>query len=464
MRERAKGQWRRSPPKKSPEVKPAPRAGLGARQLAVRLVTAVIEDGRPLDQAWSDATRSVQFSALEPRDRAFARMLTATTLRRQGELEFVLKQFLERPLPDDKGHLWPILLVGAAQLVCLKLPPHAVVDLGVELTRLDRGARRFAKLTNAVLRRVSEKGTALLEAQDAMHLNVPEWLLSRWEQTYGPATARQIAQSSLREAPLDLSVKESQSTQAWAERLGATALPMGSLRLAEHTGRIEDLPGYTEGAWWVQDAAAALVSRAAGAVAGLSVADLCAAPGGKTASLASAGAHVTAVDASRTRLARLEENMRRLGLSVEVVCADVAQWSPDREFDVVLLDAPCSATGTIRRHPDLMRQKQTQDITRLAQLQAALLARAATYVRPGGILLYSTCSLEPEEGPDQIEPFLATHAQFRRDPLVAEQLGADPAWITPSGELRTLPFHLPLEPKSLSGLDGFYVARLRRSG
>ncbi len=464
MRERARGQWRRSPPKKTPELKPAAPAGLRARQLAVRLVTAVIEDGRPLDQAWADATKSPQFAALEPRDRAFARMLTATTLRRQGELEYVLRQFLERPLPDDKGHLWPILLVGAAQLVCLKLPPHAVVDLGVELTRLDRGARRFAKLTNAILRRVSEKGAALLEPQDEARLNVPDWLFSRWEATYGPAIARQIAQSSLREAPLDLSVKDPQGAQIWAERLGATVLPMGSLRLAEHTGRIEDLPGYAEGAWWVQDAAAALVSRAVGAVAGLSVADLCAAPGGKTASLASAGAHVTAVDSSRTRLARLEENMQRLGLSVEVVCADVAQWSPGREFDVVLLDAPCSATGTIRRHPDLIRQKQAQDITRLAQLQTALLARAATYVRPGGILLYSTCSLEPEEGSAQVETFLAAHLQFRRDPLVAEQLGADPGWITSLGELRTLPFHLPLQPQSLSGLDGFYVARLRRSG
>lgn len=463
MRERMRGD-RRSGRPNAPEARPAPRAGLVARQLAVRLVSAVIEDGRPLDQAWFDATRSARFVGLEPRDRAFARMLTATTLRRQGELEFVLKHFLERPLPDDKGHLWPILLVGAAQLVCLQLPPHAVVDLGVELARLDRGARRFAKLTNAVLRRVSEQGVALLGTQDAVRLNVPEWLFTRWEATYGTETARRIAEASLREAPLDISVKDRPSAQAWAEHLGGTLLSTGSIRIAEHTGRIEELPGYAEGAWWVQDAAAALVSRAAGAVEGLSVADLCAAPGGKTASLASAGGKVTAVDGSRTRLVRLEENMRRLGLAVDVVCAEVAQWSPGHTFDVVLLDAPCSATGTIRRHPDLMRQKQVQDIARLALLQAGLLAQAATHVRPGGLLLYSTCSLEPEEGAAQVEAFLSANPQFRREPLSADELGAEPGWITPLGDLRTLPFHLSLQPATLSGLDGFYVARLRRLG
>lgn len=445
---------------------PPARAGLSARQLAVRLVSAVIEDRQPLDQAWSRATRTAQFIALDTRDRAFARSLAATTLRRQGELELALAAFLEKPLPADKGHLWSILLIGATQLLCLGMPPHAVVDLSVELARHDRGARRFAKLTNAVLRRVSEKGAAILENEDRVRLNIPGWLLERWEANYGPEVARRICEASLREAPVDISLKaataDAAAAQAWADRLGGRVLSTGSVRLIQRGGRIEELPGYGEGAWWVQDAAAALVVRAAGPVAGLAVADLCAAPGGKTASLADAGASVTAVDVSQPRLARLEDNLKRLALAADVVCADIAQWVPGRSFDVVLLDAPCSATGTIRRHPDLLRLKRPEDIVRIGQLQSQLLARAATYVAPGGLLLYSTCSLEPEEGLAQVEAFLAAHGAFRRAPLVAAEIGAEAGWITPEGDLRTLPCHLVLEPEELSGLDGFYVARMRR--
>jgi 16S rRNA (cytosine967-C5)-methyltransferase len=213
----------------------------------------------------------------------------------------------------------------------------------------------------------------------------------------------------------------------------------------------------------VQDAAAALVARVAGDVAGLAVADLCAAPGGKTAALAAAGAHVTAVDVSATRLDRLRENLKRLILAAEVVEADAAAWSPGRAFDVVLLDAPCTATGTIRRHPDILRLKRPEDVGRMAELQRRLLAHAATLVRPGGLLVYATCSLEPEEGEQQIEAFLAAHPDFQRLPIAAAEIGAEPEWINANGDLRTLMFHVKQLPADLSGIDGFYVARLRRT-
>jgi 16S rRNA (cytosine967-C5)-methyltransferase len=448
---------------RKPKRRAAP-AGLAAREFAIRLVAGVLIHGRPFEQVLAENSAHQQAAVLEPRDRALARAVAATVLRRQGELEYVLNTFLERPLPANQGRLWPILLTGAAQLVCLEMPAHAVVDLAVEATRNDRSAHRFAKLANAVLRRVAERGAGLLAEQDRVRLNVPDWLWQRWGSAYGADMARRIAEASLTEAALDISVKPGGETSAatWAERLGARLLSTGSARLASH-GRIEDLPGYAEGAWWVQDAAAALVTRVAGDVAGRSVVDLCAAPGGKTAGLSAAGAHVTAVDVSGARLVRLRENLKRLALAAAVVEADAATWSPGRTFDVVVLDAPCTATGTIRRHPDILRLKRPEDVGRMAELQKAMLAHAAALVRPGGQLVYSTCSLEPEEGPMQIAAFLAANPAFARSPIVPAEIAAEPGWITAQGELRTLPFHGPQEPPGLAGMDGFYVARLRRN-
>jgi len=436
--------------------------GLAARTLAAHLVAGVLMEARPLEQVWAQCAASPRLATLQARDRALARAIAATVLRRQGELEHVLKAFLERPLPANKGRLWPILLTGAAQLVCLDMAPHAVVDLAVETTRRDRGARRFAKLVNAVLRRVAEHGPELVRRQDATRLNMPDWLWQRWSQSYGAELTRRLAQASLREAALDISVKSGgDSAATWAERLGGRALSTGSVRLTHH-GRIEDLPGYVEGAWWVQDAAAALVAATAGEVAEKTVADLCAAPGGKTAALAAAGAKVTAVDVSGPRLARLAQNLLRLRLSADVIEADAVAWSPGRTFDVVVLDAPCTSTGTIRRHPDILRLKGAQDIARMAQLQRAMLAHAATLVAPSGLVVFSTCSLEPEEGVLQIANLLKERTDFERVPIAAAEIGAEPEWITAQGELRTLPCHLQLEQPELSGLDGFYVARLRR--
>jgi 16S rRNA (cytosine967-C5)-methyltransferase len=243
--------------------------------------------------------------------------------------------------------------------------------------------------------------------------------------------------------------------------LGGIVLPTGSIRRAAG-GRVADLPGYADGDWWVQDAASALPARLFGPLKGLAVADLCAAPGGKTAMLAAAGARVTAVDVSPERLDRMRENLPRLKLAAELVAADVTTWSPERDFDALLLDAPCTATGTLRRHPDILRLKRPSDLDKLAGLQARLLRAAAELVRPEGLLVYCTCSLEPAEGEDQIARFLATREGFARVPIAPAEIGGEADWITAAGDLRTLPFHLQLPDPALSGLDGFYVARLRR--
>ncbi len=275
----------------------------------------------------------------------------------------------------------------------------------------------------------------------------------------GQQTARRIADASLREAPLDLSVKS--DAEGWAKRLGGSVLPTGTVRV-EAGGRIEDLAGFDEGAWWVQDAAAALPARLLGDVAGLEVADVCAAPGGKTLQLAAAGARVTAVDVSPERLERVAANLERLKLDAGLVAADVAAWQPGRTFDAVLLDAPCTATGTIRRHPDILHLKRASDIAALETVQKSLLESAARLVKPGGLLVYCTCSLEPEEGSLQVERFLAAHPDFERVPIRAEEIGGAPEWLTAAGDLRTFPFHLDLGKEEMSGLDGFYATRLRR--
>jgi 16S rRNA (cytosine967-C5)-methyltransferase len=449
-------------PRQKSRPRPAP-PGLAARSLAHDLIAGVLIDRRPLDQLLAEAMARPEVAHIEPRDRAFARLLAATVLRRLGELERVLEAFLTKPLPRAAQRVRVILLAGAAQLLLTKTSPHAAVDLAVEATRREPHGTPFAGLANAVLRRVAREGEAVLAGVDRGKLNVPAWLWQRWERAYGAETARRIAEASLKEPALDLTLKPGEDAAAWAERLGGVALPTGSVRLATH-GRVEELAGYEEGAWWVQGAAAALVARVAGPgageLAGRTVADLCAAPGGKTASLAAAGALVTAVDDSPGRLERLGQNLARLRLAAEVVTADAATWAPGRVFDVVVLDAPCTGTGIISRHPDILRLKRAGDVARMAEVQAAMLRNATSLVRPGGTLVYGTCSLEPEEGRAQIEALIAREPAFRRVPIEAAAIGVDPSWIA-DGDVRTLPFHLGTD--GTGGLDGFYIARLRRA-
>lgn len=438
------------------EQKKPPTAGEGARDAAVYAVAAVLQFSRAFDDALSEAAGKF---VLEPRDRAFARAIASAVLRNRGSLSAVIGKFLEKPLPKDIGKLEIILLAAAAQLLILKTPPHAAISLAVDQCRADRKAKRFDRLANAVLRRVSEKGGDILSSLDSEVLNIPAWMFERWRSVYGEDLARRIARASLQEAALDLSVK--QDAELWAEKLGGTLLAAGSVRLSPG-GRVEDLAGFADGAWWVQDAAAALPAKILGDVRGLDVADLCAAPGGKTAQLAVAGARVVAVDQSAERMARLKSNLERLKLTAETVIADIGSWQPGKLFDAILIDAPCTATGTIRRHPDILYLKRKDDIAALARIQAGILEGAARLLKPGGRMVFCTCSLEPEEGPDQIDAFLARHPEFSRMPIDPALIGGMTNLVTERGELRTLPSQLDDSAPGLQGLDGFFAACLVR--
>lgn len=415
--------------------------------------------GTFFEEAFAEAFQKPERAKIEPRDRAFARLLVTTVLRHHGELTHVINTHLQKPLPEPQGWVWQILLAGAAQLLMLDTPPHAAIGLAVDQCKADPNARRFDKLVNAVLRRVSDNGCAALAGLDAVALNVPPWLLSGWERNYGPDLARRIAAASLEEPPLDVTVKRDPA--GWAAKLGGVALPTGTVRILQ-AGRIPDLPGFNDGEWWVQDAAAALPVRLLNVKPGLRVADLCAAPGGKTAELVNAGSDVTAVDISAARLRRVKDNLDRLQFAADCVTADVLTWTPAAPFDAVLLDAPCSATGTIRRHPDILHVRQTRGFEKLTALQGRLLERAAAAVRPGGTLVYCSCSLEPEEGEHQIARFLAAHAGFERMPVNAAEIGGLSKAITPDGDLRTLPCHRFPGHEQGAGLDGFFASRLRR--
>ena len=399
------------------------------RDIAFDLLSAVLDRRRSLDAGLDGA-------AGEGRDRAAAHRLAAAVLRRLGSLDAVLEPFLNRAPPDAVRH---VLRLGAAGLLLLDTPPHAAVGTAVNLVRA-RKLAPFAGLVNAVLRKVAAAGPAALDALDGPRLDTPAWLWTSWG-----AAARSVAEAHAREAPLDLTLRPGHAAPE-----GAVSLPTGSVRLPPGT-RVAELPGFDTGGFWVQDAAAALPARLLAARPGERVADLCAAPGGKTAQLAAAGARVFAVERDPVRLRRLHDNLARLQLDVSVVQADAATWAPEERFDAVLLDAPCSATGTIRRHPDALRLKRPRDLVELTAGQDRLLAAAAGLLRPGGRLIYAVCSLQPEEA----APRLAA-AGLRIDPFTPEELADVPQARTPEGFLRTHPGLWP----DLGGMDGFFAARL----
>jgi 16S rRNA (cytosine967-C5)-methyltransferase len=430
--------------------------GLAARRIAAEILGGVLRRHRPLDHELEARATQPDFAALPLRDRALVRALVATVLRRLGTLRHILSQWVK--LPAGAPRLETALLVGAAQILWLEVADHAAVDLAVRLVQADRRSARYAGMTNAVLRRLAREGAQLLASIDTTALDTPQWLMARWEKNYGAKIARAIAIANSHEPALDLTVRN--DPEHWASVLGGRVLPTGSVRALVH-GPIPQLPGYAEGAWWVQDAAAALPAKLLGDVRGLAVADLCAAPGGKTAQLAAAGARVVAVDHAPERLERLRQNLTRLHLSAETIAADATQWQAG-PFDVVLLDAPCSSTGTIRRHPDIPWLKGAADIAALAALQRRLALRAAELTKPGGILLYCSCSLEQEEGMEIVRDLLDQAPHLARRPIAAREVFGRGEWLTDDGDLRTLPCHLPDPDSSVAGLDGFYAARLQR--
>lgn len=427
-------------------------AAITARSAALDLIGAVLRQRRPLDEAIEDLPAMAELAS---RDRAFARLLVATVLRRLGQIDAMIAHCLEKPLPARAAATQDLLRMGLAQLLFLRTPPHAAVATTVDLAEA-RGFLSYKGLVNAVLRRLSQEGAALMAAQDQAHINVPSWLWRNWSEAYGEATTRAIALAHLHEAPLDISVRG--DPDLWRERLDAVLLPTGSLR-RQGGGAIANLPGYHEAAWWVQDAAAALPAKLLGNIAGEVVIDLCAAPGGKTAQLAAAGARVVALDRSPRRVERLNSNLARLKLVADTRVADAIQWRPEQPARFILLDAPCTATGAIRRHPDVPHLKTPDDVVRLAGVQERLLAAAVEMLAPGGVLVFCTCSLEPQEGKQQIERLLAHGAPVKRVPVDPAEIGGLRECVSAEGDLRTLPCHLA----DREGVDGFFAARLIRT-
>lgn len=416
----------------------APLSGLPTRKAARDLLDATLEQRKPLEDALEHLPKR-----LDPRDRAAAHRIAAMVLRRLGCIDEVLSPFLRRDPPPPARHA---LRIGTAELLLLDTPAHAAVATAVALA-----PKAFAGLVNAVLRKVATEGPAALEGLDAPRLDTPQWLWSAWHAAYGPAV-RAIAEAHRGPAPLDLTPAPGATPPE-----GADILPTGSWRFAAGT-RVTDLPGFAEGRFWVQDAAAALPALLLKPQPGERIADLCAAPGGKTAQLAAAGAEVTAVERDAGRVARLTENLARLRLPAEIIRADAAAWMPAAPFDAILLDAPCTATGTIRRHPDVAHAKRPRDVPAAAEAQARLLAAAARMLKPGGRIVFATCSLQPEEG----EAHLARAAALglAHDPFSPAELPGLPEAITPAGCLRTRPDFWG----ERGGMDGFFAARFRRAG
>jgi 16S rRNA (cytosine967-C5)-methyltransferase len=438
---------------------PSEVPGLAARRIAADILDGVLHKHRTLDDQLDGATAHPALKSLPDRDRALMRRLVATILRRLGTLGHVLSRLLDRGVPTDAPRAQSALLIGAAQILWMDVPDHAAVDLSVRLVQSDRRAAKYAGLINAVLRRCAREGQGLVDEVKSQVLDIPPWLLARWTAHYGETTAKEMALALGHEPSLDITVKS--DAAQWATRLHGELLPTGTVRTLLQ-GSVTILPGFAEGQWWVQDAAAALPARLFGDVAGKTILDLCAAPGGKTAQLAQAGARVTAVDRSPARMARLRDNLARLGLSADTVIADAVEWQGTEPggFDGVLLDAPCSSTGTIRRHPDIAWLRQEADLAALTALQKRLLQKAASLLKPGGTLIYCTCSLEPEEGHQPIAALLAAEPSLQRLPVEAGEVAGLSEIVTAEGDLRTLPCHLPRADPQFGGLDGFYVARL----
>ena len=442
----------------------ADTVGDAARQAAAGLLAEVLEEGRSFDRAFAAACGGDgRLAARDDRDRAFVRALCMAVLRHLRPIDAAIAERLARPLRPGKAASPAIgaLRLGAAQILYLDVPDHAAVHSSVAMLPPHSP---FRGLVNAVLRRIAGEKTALLSAERPLAA-LPDWLRDSWQAAYGVDRAEAIAAASLTEAPLDVTVKS--DPDGWAQRLQAERLSGNSLRRAAG-GRIEALPGFRDGAWWVQDAAAALPARALaaalrdddgledGSLEGLRLLDMCAAPGGKTAQLAAMGATVTALDQDPARIARLTENLSRLGLSVETAAADAAAWPDPRRFDGVLLDAPCSATGTLRRHPDILHLRRAGDIAAITAMQDRLLDAAAARLSPGAPLLYCVCSLQPEEGPQRIAAALSRHPDLRQVPLDPAALGL-PAGAACGDGLLTAPDLWP----ERGGLDGFYLALLR---
>ncbi|MAL38551.1 transcription antitermination factor NusB [Thalassospira sp.] len=444
MTERRSRPAHRNAPRKQPVETPDPR------MLALKTLQELRGGEVTLDELLSK-----HGYGLPSLDRNFLRQLLGTTLRHLGEIDAVLAPRYQPPQDRVAARLTNILRLGVAQLFFMDTSDYGAVDSTVNLAR-DAGLHKYTKLINAVLRGLQRDGFEWPEGVEDWQLNIPAWLRGSWKKAYGAEISQAIAEACLGHAMLDLSIKDRSTSADWAEKMDGLVLPTGSVRL-ESGRRIRDLPGYRDGDWWVQDAAAAIPATLFSAYQGKTIYDLCAAPGGKTMQLASLGASAIAVDKSEGRLKRVFENLERVSLGAAVVTGDATDLAPDTpRADAVLLDAPCSATGTIRRHPDILLRQNDKLMRSLLPIQTKLLNQADKLLNVGGELIYCTCSLQPEEGEHQIKSFLADHPNYERKPITADELGGWDEAINKDGELRVLPIHMA----DFGGMDGFFCARL----
>lgn len=436
------------------------RVGFEARRIAARLLGLIVDEGHSLAAICDNASGNAAYRALITKDRAMVRAILTTALRNRGAILAVMKSVMDRPEPKRARDLTHILHVAAAQVLFMELPDSAAVNLGVAAIAANRNTQRFRGFANAILRRIGREKETLLKGVIAQAPVMSEWLRKQVRQDFGKQNLLQIEEMILLEPYLDVSVQTSRSTQGWMRKLDAVELATGSLRLTNDTP-VHKLEGYQQGAWWVQNAAASIPARLFGNVEGLDVADLCAAPGGKSAQLASAGANVTVVDNSESRLARLVENFQRLELEGNIVCANILKWEPSQKFDCVLLDAPCTSTGTLRRHPDVMWAKNEDEVRKLGSLQRLMFEKAISLTKPGGTVVFATCSLVKAEGEDVFAHILKNNTNIELAPVTPEEVGGISEIINGQGAIRCLPHHLASDPKRLGGLDGFFAGRIK---
>lgn len=429
--------------------------GLESRNVVLSMLGQVLDKKQALDHVLE---ADAGFLALDTKDKAFARMMISTILRRLGQIDDLIAQAENREATKTPT-LQNILRLGVVQVMFMAVADHAAVDTAVRLAD-EHGYTRQKGFVNGLLRTIVRSGPEWLSKQDEVRLNTPEWLLKTWIADYGLGEAASIAEANLSEAPLDITIKHERDRNHYASAFKATELLTGSLRKTTG-GRVQDMEGFNEGAWWVQDASAAIPAQLFGDLNDKVVVDLCAAPGGKSVQLASRGADVVALDRSANRLKRVVENAERLGLQdkVEIHVGDAAQWKPPQLLPYILLDAPCSATGTVRRHPDVLHLKREQDVQRLVDTQTRILANAFEILAVGGVLVYCVCSLQKDEGERRIEVFLAEHSNAARLPIDAKaDLNGYDESLTEEGDLRILPHH----QSAIGGMDGFFISRITK--
>ncbi|EFL89682.1 RsmB/NOP family class I SAM-dependent RNA methyltransferase [Ahrensia sp. R2A130] len=461
---------RRKPSLKNSAPKDKP--GLAARQVATTLLTRIVDDGRGLDGLLDTRHGPAALRDMPEADRLLVRAIVTTALRHRGEIEHALDRCMDRKPPKNARQLIHALHVAAAQILFMEVPDSAAVDLAVTALSSDQRSTRFSGLANAVLRRMGREKDTLFEAMSdeaRAVINMPPWLRKRTRKSYGKERLASIAMRHMQEPVIDICVRE--NPEEWAEKLGGVHLFGNAVRVMRE-GAIHTWPGYDDGGWWVQDAAAQLPAQLMGDIDGKRVLDLCAAPGGKTAQLAAAGASVTALELNASRLHRLKGNMERLKLDVETIEGDLFEYEPAELFDAVLLDAPCSSLGTIRRHPDVQWAKSQAIVEELADLQKRMCEHAATFIKPGGTLIFANCSLDRAEGEDVVAAITKGAAPLELSPLTPDDLFGLDDFITGQGTVRTHPGQLndvppptsaDVDPARYGGLDGFFAARFIRT-